>query len=83
MSMQWIKFKPCPECSENEKPSIAHDVEYTGIGNPEFQSFYAICRTCGYTTKKYDHVVELVSAWNVDSINAWPPITKKGNRNDS
>ena len=37
-----------------------------------FQTFYAMCRTCGYETERYNHVIELVENWNADSAKSWP-----------
>ena len=71
MGMKYIQFAPCPECSESEHPHIDHNTVYTGGGDPTFQTFYATCRTCGYETEKYNHVIELVENWNADSAKAW------------
>lgn len=73
MGMKYIKFNPCPECSESERPYVVHNAVYAGVnGELSFQTFYAQCRTCGYETKRYDHVIDLVTDWNVDSAKAWP-----------
>lgn len=72
MGIKYIQFAPCPECSESERPHICHDVVYTGGGDMAFQTFYAMCRTCGYETKRYNHVIELAEAWNADSAKSWP-----------
>ncbi len=78
MGMKYMKFGPCPECTESGAPDIYHDAIYVGAGDPEVQTFHAQCRTCGYETKRYDHVIDLVKAWNADSFEAWPfPSEKK------
>lgn len=68
MSMKYMKFGPCPECTESEKPSIHHGTVYSETCDPEIQTFYAKCSTCGYETKSYNHVKD----WNAASFEAWP-----------
>ena len=70
MCMQYLRFQVCPECSENEQPTVNSDNVYTATGL-ESQRFYAVCRTCGYETKRYDHVIDLLSAWNTNSAKTW------------
>ena len=72
MGMKYMKFGPCPECTESERPRISNDTAYTSYGNPLYQNFYATCCTCGYETKRYNHVIDLVKDWNADSFKAWP-----------
>lgn len=77
MGMKYLKFEPCPECSESEYPNIYHGVIYSVEDGPAKQTFYAKCTTCGYESEQYNRVVELVAAWNANSIKVWPPITNK------
>lgn len=77
MGMKYMQFVPCPECTESRSPNIYHTAAYAIGGNPEIQTFQARCQTCGYETKHYDHVIDLVKAWNADSFKAWPSHSKE------
>lgn len=71
-TMKFIKFAVCPECSEETQPNISNDIIYTDYSNPLYLNFYATCCTCGYQTKRYNHVIDLVKDWNSASFKNWP-----------
>lgn len=72
MGMKYMKFAPCPECTEDNTPRIANDVIYTGVYESVSQTYHAVCRTCGYETKRHSHVIDIVKEWNAASFEKWP-----------
>ncbi len=73
MSMKYMKFAPCPECSEGDQPSICIDNDaFHPCNKPKEQMYRAVCANCGYETHQHKHVIDVVREWNANSVVSWP-----------
>lgn len=67
MTLAYIRFRPCPKCSEMDTPQLS----IAGKGEYGYK-YRAKCKTCHYEQQPaYNSVEDCAKAWNKESNEAW------------